>query len=215
MDGHQVGVCTGCGAPPVNFTDLGGGAMVDYQEIRVQDITGLHCSHALVVLTGELVSSAVPGDLVVVGGMLRARWPSSKILTLQLVLDARDIRPLHEVLPRTLCKPRTTTGDAWQQRRKMVMSVAPHLHGLEVPKLAILLALLACCEKEESDTKAPMRQHPHLLFLGDPGTGKTQLLQVAPGLADRFGHKLEDVDTRDRSLRLLVPVLKVHFHSSQ
>ena len=36
-----------------------------------------------------------------------------------------------QVLPRTLCKPRTTTGDAWQQRRKMVMSVAPHLHGLE------------------------------------------------------------------------------------
>ncbi|CAL1133987.1 unnamed protein product [Cladocopium goreaui] len=112
--------------------------MIDYQEIRLQDIAGLHCSHAIVVLTGELVSSAVPGDLVVVGGMLRARWPSwardsSKRLTMQLVLDARDLRPLHEAPPRSLLHL-PPAEDCWRQRRQMVMSVAPHLHGLEADR---------------------------------------------------------------------------------
>eukprot|EP00435_Cladocopium_sp_Y103_P043608 s1993_g12.t1 len=186
-NGSQApGFCEGCGGAPVNFKDLGGGTMTDYQEIRLQDIAGLHCSHAIVVLTGELVSSAVPGDLVVVGGMLRARWPTawcpreSKRLTMQLVLDARDLRPLHEAPPRSLLHL-PPAEDCWRQRRQMVMSVAPHLHGLEVPKLAVLLALLASSEKDEtrSDARVPMRQHPHLLLLGDPGTGKTQLLQCA------------------------------------
>ena len=48
------------------------------------------------------IGSMVP-SCSVSGGMLRARWPSwpsardsSKRLTMQLVLDARDLRPLHE-----------------------------------------------------------------------------------------------------------------------
>ncbi|CAK9116773.1 unnamed protein product [Durusdinium trenchii] len=177
----EAGCCGGCGGD--SFKDLGG-AMIDYQEIRLQD-TGLqNCSHAQVVLCGELVSSCVPGDLVVVCGVLRARWPNwapKKRLMVQLILDARDLHQLHEA-PRRSLVAMPPAADPWQQRRQMVTSVAAHLHGLEVPKLAVLLVLLAddltAPRQEESS-----RQHSHLLLLGDPGTGKSQLLQAAGQLA--------------------------------
>ena len=58
-----------------------------------------------------------------------SRFQNHHIFVFPVVPKENTIRDC-QVLPRTLC-PRTTPGDAWQQRRKMVMSVAPHLHGLE------------------------------------------------------------------------------------
>ncbi|CAJ1381467.1 unnamed protein product [Effrenium voratum] len=101
--------------------------------------------------------------------------------------------------------------DEWRGREILVAATAPWLAGLPVPKLALLLTLVGGsvslaaetatsnaesasrwgrflgAEKSDSTDKAkPVertgRTTPHLLLLGDPGTGKSQLLQAAQEL---------------------------------
>ncbi|CAK9092190.1 unnamed protein product [Durusdinium trenchii] len=106
-------------------------------------------------------------------------------------------------------------SDEWQGRQALVAATAPWLSGLPVPKLALLLTLVGgnaalkganstvaentsrwgrfmgandAKEGGEANATKPAlqgRMTPHLLLLGDPGTGKSQLLQAAQELGTR------------------------------
>ncbi|CAJ1403156.1 unnamed protein product [Effrenium voratum] len=161
----------------------------------------------LVVLSGSLVSSAVPGDVVVLGpglkgGVLRFRWPAGggRRLCVRLVVEANDLRPLNQarvarMAPKPTANFLAASGtDRFSWRRALIRAVAPHLQGLEVPKLAVLLVLLG---EKEDDTCTERRWSHFDTFkesgartrlgvdgngsIGDPGTGKTQLLQALLG----------------------------------
>lgn len=63
-------------------------------------------------------------------------------------------------------------------------SIAPSLYGLEKEKKAVLFQLFRGVRKTELDGTA-IRGDIHVLFVGDPGTGKSQLLRYASKLSPR------------------------------
>lgn len=70
-----------------------------------------------------------------------------------------------------------------QGRRALVNSVCPSLAGLFDVKLALLLVLLGGVPSESKDART--RGQPHMLMVGDPGTGKSQLMKFIAQLAPR------------------------------
>ena len=70
-------------------------------------------------------------------------------------------------------------------RNIILKSVCPQLHGLKTVKLAFLLALLGGVPRSEPDGGATIRGDSHLLIVGDPGMGKSQLLRYAAQVAPR------------------------------
>lgn len=67
---------------------------------------------------------------------------------------------------------------------KIVNSIAPSIYGMEKVKEALVLQLLGGRTKERGEGGAKTRGDIHILLIGDPGAGKSQLLKrisyVAP-----------------------------------
>jgi hypothetical protein len=63
-------------------------------------------------------------------------------------------------------------------------SYVSQLYGLYIAKLAIAIVLCSGVPKI-NDTGTRIRSEPHLLLMGDPGTGKSQLLHAASRLSTR------------------------------
>jgi replicative DNA helicase Mcm len=66
---------------------------------------------------------------------------------------------------------------------RLIKSFAPNIHGLEIVKEAILYNLVGGVKKKKGETKT--RGIIHVLIIGDPSTGKSQLLDFASSLAEK------------------------------
>jgi len=75
----------------------------------------------------------------------------------------------------------SSQDDIYEQ---MVESIAPSIYGYDQEKLAMLLQLFSGVTKHLPD-ESRIRGDMHLLFIGDPGTGKSQLLQYIRHIAPR------------------------------
>ncbi|WP_330633699.1 minichromosome maintenance protein MCM [Halocatena halophila] len=75
-------------------------------------------------------------------------------------------------------------GDPYQL---LIESLAPKIHGHSSLKLAVLLQLFGGVRVEHAGG-AVDRGDSHILFLGDPGTSKSQLLQAVENLAPRSAY---------------------------
>jgi hypothetical protein len=66
----------------------------------------------------------------------------------------------------------------------ILKSVCPQIFGMALVKMALMLAVIGGVARS---TKSGMkiRGEPHLLLVGDPGTGKSQFLKYATKLAPR------------------------------
>ena len=85
--------------------------------------------------------------------------------------------------------PQACQGD---QLRQLVHSLCPSIFGQELVKAGLLLALLGGVRKAGgADGGMALRGDVHVLLVGDPGLGKSQLLQVRrrrlPGWQRRMG----------------------------
>ncbi|XP_067933139.1 DNA helicase MCM8-like [Watersipora subatra] len=68
----------------------------------------------------------------------------------------------------------------------LVHSLCPSIYGHELVKASLLLGLFGGCQKHlDSGTHVPVRGDPHILVVGDPGLGKSQMLQAAAAVAPR------------------------------
>lgn len=187
----------------------------DYQEIKIQEQVnklsiGTIPGSMWVVLEDELVDSCKPGDDVIICATVRRRWRpigQNKKSEVDLVLQANFI----EVCNAQRCEVIATAPDIkdcfnefWLKyeacplkgRDRILASVAPQVYGLHLVKLAVLLTVITGSnhivdsdnsKKSVQDEKhaTRVRGQCHLLLVGDPGTGKSQLLRTGAELTAR------------------------------
>ncbi|NP_001089437.1 DNA helicase MCM8 [Xenopus laevis] len=68
----------------------------------------------------------------------------------------------------------------------IVNSLCPTIYGHELVKAGLSLALFGGCQKYADDkNRIPIRGDPHILVVGDPGLGKSQMLQAVCNVAPR------------------------------
>ncbi|XP_061965165.1 probable DNA helicase MCM8 isoform X2 [Populus nigra] len=70
--------------------------------------------------------------------------------------------------------------------RQILQSICPSIYGHELVKAGITLALFGGVRKHSMDpNKVPVRGDIHVIIVGDPGLGKSQLLQAAAAVCPR------------------------------
>ncbi|KAL7722789.1 DNA helicase [Entamoeba marina] len=185
------------------YKQVGDGDTKDYQELQIQEQTQNLVSAGLqrritVILLGDLVGDVQAGDFVTVKGKVNVRWLTANegdTPDLEIVVTA------HEVISKSIEKMAVTiTEDMkqcfmahWQRyadrplagRDAILASISPELCGLRLPKLAVLLVAIGGNARVDETVKTRTRGTIHLLFVGEPGTGKSQLLKFVAGLGPR------------------------------
>ena len=169
----------------------------DYQMVGVQekpeDLPPGQLPRSIDVgLRGDLVDKARPGDRVIVTGILYAiqeRAAEAPLKTSKMYLEAVSIETASkepeslQITPEEekIFKEMARAPDIHQ---KLVESIAPSIYGLEHIKKAIMLLLFGGRTKQFPDG-VRVRGDIHVLLVGDPGTGKSQLLRYAAQIAPR------------------------------
>jgi len=171
----------------------------DFQSISLQerpeDLPAGQMPQTLdLALTDDLVSSARPGDRVVVTGIVTVKQRAAgfgrlRSRVFELSLDTNHIAvETEEQLEMELDEEsiRSFRADASQpwHYKKLISSVAPSIHGLENIKEAVLLQLAGGNPKEFKDG-IKVRGDVNVLLVGDPGTAKSQLLKYIQKIAPR------------------------------
>jgi replicative DNA helicase Mcm len=174
---------------------------VDAQRIEIQENPeslkhGAHPQGLSVMLTEDLAGQVLPGNRVIVNGVLKSfqrgspsrggvvRNTTFDLLVLgnsvewkQREYDEIEITPEEERLFLSFQGDPTIVD-------KIVMSLAPSIKGMEEEKEAIALQLFGGLEKRHPDG-VRVRGDIHCLLVGDPGVAKSQLLRYIADVAPR------------------------------
>ncbi|KAK3128734.1 hypothetical protein QOZ80_6BG0465700 [Eleusine coracana subsp. coracana] len=175
----------------------------DYQEIKIQENVQLLGVGSIprsmpVILMDDLVDIVKAGDDIIVTGRLSAKWsPDIKDVRSNLdpMLVANYVRITNE-LKYDIDIPEETIKEFehfWEIEHKdtplegrnlILKAICPQIFGLFTVKLAVALTLIGGVQHiDASGTK--VRGEPHMLLVGDPGTGKSQFLKFAAKLSNR------------------------------
>ena len=187
---------------------------VDYQEIKLQEKIGNLTVGTIprsisVLLLEDLTDICKPGDDVAVVGVVINRWhPLGKgengITDIELALsanylkvtndqsaDGRRISEEHIQEFRTFWSTDESAsfGPSYGYlpligRDKILASFCPQVYGMYIVKLAACIVLCGGVEHED-ETGLKVRGESHLLMVGDPGTGKSQILRYIAKLVPR------------------------------
>ncbi|PNT76204.1 hypothetical protein BRADI_1g45695v3 [Brachypodium distachyon] len=174
----------------------------DYQEIKIQESVQLLEVGSIprsmpVILMDDLVDIVKAGDDVILTGILSAKW-SSDVKDVRCNLDpmfiANYVRRTNELksgidIPEEIVKEFDLFWAEYgatplKGRNKILEGICPQIYGLFTVKLAVALTLIGGVQHvDASGTK--VRGEPHMLLVGDPGTGKSQFLKFAAKLSNR------------------------------
>jgi replicative DNA helicase Mcm len=140
----------------------------------------------LVVLKKSLIKLMTCGDKVEVIGVVRAMNTSKKDRYTDLYVEVNNIVQKKKDVEMTELSSSEVDeiqnlGNDPDLYAKMVKSVAPSLHGLILEKEACLHSIFSGVEKKFSDITR--RGSIHVFLVGDPSTGKSQLLRAVNSLA--------------------------------
>lgn len=173
---------------------------IDFQEIRIQQLSKTCSTKALIVeLDEELVESCFVGDRVTICGTYETR--SEKGFNDHTPVIRAISVAVHEAQQRINKDPTELlflVKDDWENdlerlsgneltvRDEMLSSIAPELKGLYLLKMAVALILCSGGKGSQDNnssqfvpTSSATREISHLLMVGDPGLGKSQLLKAA------------------------------------
>jgi replicative DNA helicase Mcm len=174
---------------------------IDSQRIEVQENPetlkgGAHPQGLSVLLTEDLTGRVIPGNRVVVNGVLKSMQRATasragivRSTTFDLMLHGNSLEykqreydeiEISEAEEKTILAFR---GDPTVVD-KVVLSLAPTIKGMEEEKEAIALQLFGGVEKRHADG-VRIRGDIHVLLVGDPGTAKSQLLRYIADVAPR------------------------------
>ncbi len=170
---------------------------IDTQSVEIQDLPekmrgGEQPQRLMAHLEDDLAGKIVPGDRVVLNGILRARERKvigMKTTVFQIYLDVTSI----DLLPEEVVESEPTEEEKKEIIKlsqkpdiieQMRDSIAPSIYGMNVIKEALVLQMFGGVAKQMKDgTK--IRGDIHILLVGDPGTAKSQLLQYMAQLVPR------------------------------
>lgn len=170
---------------------------VDSQKIEVQELHedlrgGAQPERITVYLEEDLTGRLYPGDMITINGIFRAQQRRSGSLKLaefnkvldgvsfevqQLEFEEIEIRP--EDVPDLLAI--AAQADVMRTIRE---SFVPEIYGMEDVKEALILSLFSGVPKEFPDGTR-IRGDIHVLLVGDPGVGKSQILRYMSKLSPR------------------------------
>ncbi|KAI8999507.1 MCM2/3/5 family-domain-containing protein [Gaertneriomyces semiglobifer] len=226
LNDGQYKVPTKCARPGCksrNFTvDKGPetSTSIDWQRIRLQEkladnqIDSGRIPRTLEVeLTEDLVDTVVPGDVVVVSGIVKVlateedagqsrvnQMYSMYVAANSITKASTNAAATDDQVDGTKTA-KTFTKDAvsfskkelygiqqiWDSPdvfRLLVNSLCPSIFGHEMVKAGLLLTLFGG-RKRDSSSSMSIRSDPHVLVVGDPGLGKSQMLSAVCKVAPR------------------------------
>ncbi|MEA2055240.1 MAG: minichromosome maintenance protein MCM [Candidatus Thermoplasmatota archaeon] len=170
---------------------------IDSQKIEIQENLeglrgGAQPERISVYLEDDLVGEIAPGDRVIVNGILHSmqrRRGTFRLTSFNKVMDAISVESQEmafeevEVTPEDEKEILKISKDP-AIYEKMTESIAPTIYGMNVEKEALVLQLFGGLAKEMPDGTR-VRGDIHTLFVGDPGTAKSQMLAYMAKLAPR------------------------------
>lgn len=144
-----------------------------------------------VELRDDIVDEARPGDRITIVGsldLLQKYGRGGALRTYDLVMNANHIEvsgremELMELTEEDEEEILELSDDPWIHR-SLMQSIAPSIYGYDHIKEAILYLLFGGVTKELPDFR--IRGDINVLLVGDPGTGKSQMLQFCSKTAPR------------------------------
>jgi len=175
--------------------DESGSKFIDYQKMEIQepldDLKGGEQPNPLrIMITDDQVNNFVAGDKMIFTGILRLQPPQKKGTVYGKYLECihiEDTKQEYEEVEiskedEERIKELSKNPEIYDLIAK---SVAPHIYGHEKIKEAITMQLFGGVKKILKDDKSKIRGNIHILLVGDPGTGKSQMLQYTTRVAPK------------------------------
>ncbi|KAL6620376.1 hypothetical protein ACP70R_035515 [Stipagrostis hirtigluma subsp. patula] len=165
-------------------------------------------------LTEDLVDCCIPGEIITVTGIVNVlnnymdvgggKSKSRHQGLYYLYLEAISVRKFSHAVPdeqtrasgtidfQTCTKRDLEIITNYKEKhgsdvfRQLLHSFCPSIYGHELVKAGVILALFGGVQKNSMDkNKVPVRGDIHVIVVGDPGLGKSQLLQAAAAVSPR------------------------------
>jgi len=167
---------------------------IDNQKIQVQEplekLKGNEQASTLdIYVSDDLVNMISAGDKTRFTGILRLYPPDKKktvygryLESIHLEETQREFEEV-EITPEEEKEIRDLANDP-EIYQKLTKSIAPAIYGHESVKEAIILQLFGGVKKNLPGNQV-IRGNVHVLLVGDPGTGKSQILQAANNIAPK------------------------------
>ena len=189
--------CQGCERQGPFHVDFDQSEFIDAQKVRVQEspegLRGGETPQSIDIdLEDDVTGKVTAGDHVTVTGVLHIEQQTSgneKTPIFDLYMDGVAVEIEDEefedmdITDEDVAEIVDLSNDP-DIYEKMVGSVAPSIYGYEQEKLAMILQLFSGVTKHLPDGSR-IRGDLHMLLIGDPGTGKSAMLQYIRNIAPR------------------------------
>ncbi len=171
---------------------------IDWQRISIQELpeelpAGRIPRAVQAIITHDLVDRVRPGDRVKIMGVFKSiaqrNARGSGSLIFRTLIDVnhvesseqedKDLYPNDEEMKQI----KELAAEPFAQR-KIARAIAPSIWGREDLKMATALCLFGGTRKKKIDGRY-RRGDIHVLFVGDPGTGKSEILKSAVNISPR------------------------------
>jgi len=192
---ESPGICEECSKKRFKFLPEKS-EFSDTQKIEIQDVgddISSEPARMSIYAEGDIAGDLNPGDRVITNGTLYgvARLDERRAKT--TVFDKHVQANCFEMREEKLEEIEISEEDEKEilelSRNEnlledIIASISPTIYGLENEKKALALQLFGGLQKEMDDGTR-LRGDIHILFVGDPGTAKSQLLRYTSQLAPR------------------------------